>query len=150
MSTRHPELRVLSWAAAEAYEPQGVELCISIQDPDATPARLAPGFAAVLRLAFHDVEAARAAPEDVLFAAEHAAAVLAFVAQWPGVERIVVHCHAGVSRSPAIALGLCDALGLSWSAALEGAYPYWNRWVRGVLAREAGSRGAGGSAAPED
>jgi predicted protein tyrosine phosphatase len=125
------EFLVLSREAAERYEPSGVEICISIGDPGAAPAQLSRAFVAVLRLAFNDIVAAPA-PEDVLFAAEHARDVLRFLEQWPDVERIVVHCNAGVSRAPGVALGLCDAFG--WPVAgLEGAFPSWNRLVRSVL-----------------
>ena len=125
------ELRVLSREAVERYQPEGVEICVSISDPVAPPASLSPGFAAVLRLAFSDIVAVQCA-EDVLFSPEHASAIVEFVDRWPGADRLVVHCHAGVSRSPAVALGLCDRFG--WpAAALEEGYPYWNRWVRRVL-----------------
>jgi len=129
------DLRVLSREAAERYEPSGVEVCISIGDPCAVPAQLSRAFVAVLRLTFNDIVAAPAA-EDVLFAAEHAGEVLRFVEQWRHVERIVVHCQAGASRSPGVALGLCDAFG--WPVAeLEGAFPSWNRLVRSVIAQGA-------------
>lgn len=125
------ELRILSREAAERYEPQGVEICISITDPVAPSAELSPGFAAVLRLAFSDIVAIET-PEDVLFAPQHAAAVADFVGQWRHADRLVVHCHAGVSRSPGVALGLCDRFG--WPVtALEARYPSWNQWVRQVL-----------------
>jgi predicted protein tyrosine phosphatase len=126
------DLRILSREAAERYEPRSLEICISIADPDAPPAHLSPGFAAVLRLAFSDIVTVEM-PADVLFAAQHAAAVVEFVDRWRDAERLVVHCHVGVSRSPGVALGLCDRYG--WPAAgLEQAYPSWNRWVRQVLA----------------
>lgn len=135
------ELRVLSREAAERYEPCGVEVCISIGDPLAEPAQLSRAFAAVLRLTFNDIVAAPAA-EDVLFAAEHAGDVFRFVEQWPHVERIVVHCQAGVSRSPGVALGLCDSFG--WPVAeLEGAFPSWNRLVRSVIAQHGGRQHRG-------
>jgi predicted protein tyrosine phosphatase len=123
---------VLSREAAEGYQPRGAEICISISDPSAPPAQLSEGFLAVLRLAFNDIIAAEL-PADVLFGDEHAAAIVRFVEQWPQAERLVVHCHVGVSRSPGVALGICDHLG--WpSAELERGYPAWNRWVRQVLA----------------
>ncbi len=138
------ELRILSREAAERYEPQGVEVCISITDPTAPPAELSPGFAAVLRLAFSDI-VAKEIPEDVLFAPDHAAAVVGFVEQWRHADRLVVHCHVGVSRSPGVALGLCDRFG--WpAAALEESYPSWNRWVREVLVSHPGSTGVPDSA----
>ena len=125
------ELRIFGRDAVEQYVPDGVEVCISISDPSAPPARLSPRFAAVLRLWFSDIVEAMG-PEDVLFAPEHAAAIVEFMKQWPHAERLVVHCHVGMSRSPGVALGLCDRLG--WPVTeLEQRYPFWNRWVRGVL-----------------
>jgi predicted protein tyrosine phosphatase len=125
------ELRILSREAVERYEPEGIEVCISISDPAAPAAALSPDFAATLRLAFSDIIAVES-PADVLFAPTHAAAIVQFVERWRHAEVLVVHCHVGVSRSPAVALGLCDRFG--WPAAeLEGRYPYWNRWVRQVL-----------------
>jgi predicted protein tyrosine phosphatase len=129
------EIRVLSREAAEQYEPHGVEICISIGDPRAPPAKLSSAFAAVLRLTFHDIVANPAA-DDVLFGPGHAADILRFVRQWPQVERIVVHCEFGASRSPGVALGLCDALG--WPAGkLEEGFPSWNRLVRSVIVKAA-------------
>jgi glyoxylase I family protein len=124
------ELRIFSREGAERYEPQGVEICISISDPSMPAARLSPRFAAILRLGFSDIVAVEDSA-DVLFAPVHAGAIVAFVERWRHAERLVVHCHAGVSRSPAVALGLCDRHG--WPAGLEEDYPYWNRWVRQVL-----------------
>jgi predicted protein tyrosine phosphatase len=130
------DIIVLSREAAERYEPRGREICISISDPTAPPAALSPGFAAVLRLAFSDIDAA-ATEADVLFGAEHATAIVAFVRQWPTAERLVLHCHVGASRSPGVALGLCDLF--DWpTAELEHRHPAWNRWVRRLLAARRG------------
>jgi predicted protein tyrosine phosphatase len=125
------EVCVLSREAAERYQPQGAEICISISDPEAPTAQLSSSFLAVLRLAFSDIVEARLAP-DVLFGSEHAMAIVQFVERWSQAERLVIHCHAGASRSPGVALGLCDRL--DWpTAELESGYPAWNRWVRQVL-----------------
>lgn len=130
----HMDVCVLSREAAELYQPGELEICISISDPQAPPAQLSPNFLAVLRLEFSDIVAAEQ-PADVLFAEDHAAAIVQFVEQWSQAERLVVHCHVGASRSPGVALGLCDRLG--WETAeLERGYPAWNRWVRQVLAGE--------------
>ena len=130
-----PELVVLSREDAEAYEPRGREICISISDPDAEPARVSPRFASVLRLSFNDITE-RGEPTDILFAHEHAISIGQFIDGWPSAERVVVHCNAGVSRSPGVALGLCDLRG--WATAqLERSYPGWNRLVRTVM-NEAG------------
>ena len=129
-------MRILSREAAERHDPDGFEICISITDPAAPPAQLSTGFAAVLRLAFSDIVEIQT-PEDVLFAPDHAEAVLEFVEQWRHADRLVVHCQVGMSRSPAVALGLCDRFG--WPvASLEERYPSWNRWVRQVLVNHRG------------
>jgi predicted protein tyrosine phosphatase len=126
-----PELVVLSREDAEAYEPSGREICISIFDPEAEPARVSPRFASVLRLSFHDVTQ-MGDPSDILFARDHALAISRFIDGWPSAERVVVHCNMGVSRSPGVALGLCDLRG--WATAeLERSHPGWNRLVRTVM-----------------
>ena len=123
-----PEFVVLSRGDAERYEPGEREICISIADPDADAARLSRHFAAVLRLNFTDIVEAQD-PSDVLFSDDHARAIRDFIDSWPDATRIVVHCHAGMSRSPGVALGLCDIRG--WATAeLERSHPGWNRLVR--------------------
>ena len=129
-----PEFVVLSREEAELYEPRGKEICISISDPDASPARVSSRFAAVLRLNFNDVTE-RGEPSDILFAEDHAREIRNFLDAWPKAERVMVHCNAGVSRSPGVALGLCDIRGWA-TAALERSYPGWNRLVRSVIAAE--------------
>ena len=140
------EILILSREAAEQYEPKGSEICISIADPGVPAAALSPNFAAALRLNFSDISA-HEAPTDILFAAEHARAILEFVDQWPEAERLIVHCHVGVSRSPGVALGLCDVFG--WPPAeIERAFPNWNRWVRQLLAGHTSGRIGSMSGAP--
>jgi len=129
-----PEFVVLSREEAERYEPRGREICISISDPDAPSARISSLFAAVLRLSFNDVTE-RGEPSDILFAQDHAREIGEFLDSWPNAERVMVHCNAGVSRSPGVALGLCDVRGWA-TAALERSHPGWNRLVRTVLAGE--------------
>lgn len=127
-----PEFVVLSREDAERYEPRGREICISIADPDADPAQVSKDFAAVLRLNFTDI-IEQDDPSDVLFSEDHARAIREFLDSWPEATRIVVHCHAGISRSPGVALGLCDIRG--WATAeLERSHPGWNRLVRTALA----------------
>jgi hypothetical protein len=127
-----PEFVVLSREGAEDYEPGEGEICISIADPDADPAHISSRFAAVLRLHFTDV-IEQGEPTDVLFSQEHASAISDFIDSWPEAARVVVHCNAGMSRSPGVALGVCDLRG--WpTAMLERSHPGWNRLVRTSLA----------------
>jgi predicted protein tyrosine phosphatase len=125
-----PELIVLSRDGAERYQPSLNEICISIADPDAKPARVSAQFVAVLRLHFDDVTE-RNQQSDILFAADHARAITDFLDRWPDAERVMVHCNMGVSRSPGVALGLCDARGWA-TAALERSHPGWNPLVRSI------------------
>jgi predicted protein tyrosine phosphatase len=131
VAAKSPDLVVLSREDAEFYEPGPNEICISISDPDAPPADVSPRFAAVLRLNFDDVTEQRAS-SDILFATDMARAIVDFVDVWPDADRLVVHCNMGVSRSPGVALGLCDAHG--WATAeLERSHPGWNRLVRNTM-----------------
>jgi predicted protein tyrosine phosphatase len=138
-----PELVVLSREDVQQYEPSSREICISISDPGAVPAGLSPSFAAVLRLQFDDV-LERTDPADILFADEHAREIIGFIDQWPDVDRVVLHCNMGVSRSPAVALGLCDLHGWA-TAALERSHPGWNRTVRALLVQSAANSRVGRS-----
>jgi predicted protein tyrosine phosphatase len=134
---------VLSREDAESYEPSLKEICISISDPDAQPANISPDFEAVLRLHFDDVTQ-RGVESDILFEASHAVAISKFLDNWPNVDRIVVHCNMGVSRSPGVALGLCDLRGWA-TAALERSHPGWNRLVRTVMVQSAANVKSGRS-----
>ena len=126
---------MLSREDAESYEPGLKEICISISDPDAEPANISAAFVAVLRLRFDDVTQ-QGLPSDILFAQDQARAIVDFVDEWPGADRVMVHCNMGVSRSPGVALGLCDARG--WATAeLERSHPGWNRLVRSMMNKAA-------------
>ena len=136
-ATRRPrkrttEILVLSAARAAAYQPSGHEVCISITDPKSDPIPLSPQFAAMLRLSFSDIAAPSPFPFYELFGIDHATAIIEFVDRWPDVDRIVVHCVAGLSRSPAVALAIAELRGAS-TADLEKRYPLWNTWVRQQL-----------------
>lgn len=92
----------------------------------------------MLRLNFDDV-IERGEASDILFVEDHAREIRKFLDDWPNVERVMVHCNAGVSRSPGVALGLCDLRGWA-TAALERSHPGWNRLVRSVVAAEGGAK----------
>jgi predicted protein tyrosine phosphatase len=127
-----PEFVVLSREEAERYQPGEREICISIADPDAEPARISGRFTAVLRLHFTDV-VEQGEPSDVLFSGDDVRAIREFIDSWPNAARVVVHCNAGMSRSPGVALGLSDLRG--WpTAKLERSHPGWNKLVRTSLA----------------
>lgn len=104
------DLYVYSRRALEAVQPHEVpHVVISITSGPEDLARLRRNeqCRGVLRLHFPDADVASAQfPEAVLFAPDHARMVWEFVLAHRDVERIVVHCDAGVSRSPAVAAAL--------------------------------------------
>ena len=134
-STGRPQILILSEPKAQVYEPTGREVCISVTDDDA-PSRpmLSNRFLAILRLGFSDIDEPGSDPADLLFNEGHAREIVTFVRQWTNVDRIVIHCKAGQSRSPGIAIGLCELF--SWDLRdMEERYPFWNPWVRQELVR---------------
>lgn len=126
------KLLVLSLSAAMAYEPSGREVCISITDPRRASVPVSKKFADVLRISFSDIAAPSPFPFDQLFEVAQARAIIEFVNRWKAVDRIVVHCVGGVSRSPAVALAVAELLGEPTDG-LEQRFPLWNTWVRQTL-----------------
>ena len=92
-------------------------IVISIHDPDRSRPKVKKqsGLRAVLQLAFHDAEptASRSLPAEItLMTAVQAREICEFVRKHKGdVGAVVVHCEAGMSRSPAIAAALCSSMG---------------------------------------
>ena len=105
---------VYSRGAIERVPPQEVpHVVISITSAADDVARIPPSpeTRAILRLSFADADVAHD-PPLVLFDAAHARAIAAFVREHRDhVERIVVHCDAGLSRSPAVAAAITKWLG---------------------------------------
>ena len=107
---------------------------ISLIDPDCElrpPAGVDPANHLTLR--FHDITAPL--PGHVAPRAEHIERLLAFGVEWGGDARTLIHCHAGVSRSPAAAFILmCQHnAGREEEAALvlrrQGPHVLPNRWM---------------------
>jgi predicted protein tyrosine phosphatase len=128
---------VVSGDRARAYEPAGSEICISITNPEADPVALSAQFRAVLRLAFSDIAGPSPFAWDRLFSSDDARRTLEFIGAHSDADTLVVHCTAGESRSPAVALALTELWGLT-CADLEERYPLWNTWVRSELLRTGG------------
>jgi len=136
----NPEFVILSRTDAESYTPSGVEVCVSITEPGQSPAILSSSFTSVLRLTFSDVTSMRLLkPEDVVFSRAHAETILDFIAQCQHVDRVVVHCEKGRSRSAAVAMALCEMLSGPVDE-LERRFPEWNRLIRSALSEAAERR----------
>lgn len=130
-------------AALARWRPSHV---VSLTSPGGQPVPL-PGEVETLRLVFHDIVAPRpglrmATPADV-------AALLRFAAAWPARRPLLVHCWAGVSRSPAAAYVIASARRPAGEAeaiasALREQAPFAtpNRHVVGLADALLGRRGA--------
>ena len=105
-----PAVRVLSRDEAVRAKPRRRGVLVSIRAPGVEPPKLLPGWKAVLSLEIEDVDlhGNRAAGVDVR---AQAAAIATFVRTHRSAPLILLHCHAGVSRSRSVAAAICDALG---------------------------------------
>ncbi len=107
---------------------------ISIHDPDKRRAKVKrqSGLRDVLYLAFHDAEpsAGFELPADIaLITSAQADEIRDFVRRHQSdADTIVVHCEQGMSRSPAVAAAISDALGLDprrfWQMHTPNEYVY--------------------------
>ncbi len=78
------------------------ERIVSLSDPDFGFPDLGPDYVGKhLRLSFHDTSLT--IDDDVAPTAEHAAALLSFLAEWTRRAPLLIHCRAGISRSTASA-----------------------------------------------
>ena len=81
------------------HRPTGV---ISLLDPDFLWSGLGPAYAGKhLQLRFHDLHIP--AENHVLPSAQHVTHLLDFLAAFDSTETLLIHCRAGIGRSPAAA-----------------------------------------------
>ena len=101
--TKRKDIVVQSFGGARDFKSDVPWACISIVSEEGTwPVISAANRVALLQLAFADA----IYPTDalVLFEEDHAHRILDFVKTvWDRIDLLMVHCEAGISRSPAIA-----------------------------------------------
>lgn len=112
-------------------------IVVSIRDPG-TPKPRIPRTSAlreVLHVAFHDAEpvAGLTTPAEIVFMkSSQARAIWKFVRRHKdAVGSIVCHCEQGMSRSPAVALALAEALGSRTGQIRANYQP--NQYVYGLM-----------------
>jgi len=115
----------VSQADAEAMNPSIGMALISITDPGRPNAILQPGWTAVHRAAFDDIDPV-AYPDDYgtmrAISDEQALGIARFVlATAPTCQTLVVHCRYGISRSAGIAKAIAQAFGLPFPVAYDEA-----------------------------
>jgi predicted protein tyrosine phosphatase len=110
---------------------------ISIATPGGFEPALLADFKHILKLEFHDVE--DGADPWVVFDDKHASQVIEFVKRLHGADEewdVIVHCKAGLSRSPAVALCVAEATGCAFPRRQEAVEA--NRLVLKVLSAASG------------
>ena len=134
------EVVFLGRAWAEAMTPDDGHAIVSIADAGGAPAALRPGWGAVLRLHFDDVDPDQAPPGEfeaglVPMTPAQALQIARFVhAAAATSTTLVVHCRFGQSRSPAVAKAVCEHVGLDFPAAFRTHNRFVYRLVRDALA----------------
>ncbi|KZD71157.1 dual specificity protein phosphatase family protein [Bacillus cereus] len=105
------ELIILSQEQAIHFRPVkgNKTVLIRIHDPNEivkTPV-FEELFDDIVHLTFHDVVPKEYLPSNIkYFELSHADRVISFVNDYIDAHTIVIHCHAGISRSPALAIGI--------------------------------------------
>ena len=115
------KIEICSFRSAIEYEPSPVEktVMIRISEPDYEKGRDTPllhedKFADILHVSFYDVTDAQierissVEPDSPYFAirTEDAEKILDFVDKHVDADRVLVHCSAGISRSPAVGIAI--------------------------------------------
>ena len=129
--------------AARPHEVPHVIISITSSPDDVAHLRANETRRGVLRLSFPDVEVASDRfGEDELFSPVHAARIWSFVHEHRAqIERILVHCDAGFSRSPAVAAAISRVLNGDDAEFFGGRYKPNMRIYRTLLETAAASPG---------
>ena len=118
-----------------AEDTQFPESCLVISITDSKRELAKIEHPKLLRLEFHDIDR-KGNNKYILFDESFAKKILAYVNDnIEGTKSIVAHCHAGVSRSPAVISALSYILNGSDHDLLK-AYEFFNRRVYSTIARE--------------
>lgn len=113
------QMRVMSARRARSYLPGPDEVCVSIRGRGDAPIALQPGWAEILAVECDDTGPYAAATSSArALTREEAREILAFVQRHLHRRRLVLHCHAGVSRSRSVAAAIAEVCGLPyhWTA----------------------------------
>ena len=119
-------------ATAETTHGWGNWAIVSISEPNSAfgEAKLLPGWNAVHRCEFHDIEVEMEDEPYVLMTLQQAQEIVNFVHTIaPHVEGILVHCRAGISRSAAVVKWIAETYQLPFNHE----YDRYNKHVYNTL-----------------
>ena len=109
------QMLVLSEPKARRYQPGPDEVCVSIRGRATAPIVLRSGWVAVLDVACDDTGPYAAATSSArALTREQAREILTFVQRHLHRRRLVLHCHAGVSRSRSVAAAIAELFRLPY------------------------------------
>jgi predicted protein tyrosine phosphatase len=114
MISSDTEIRILPWYAIEWERFDGPYAVISIMVTSDQIVHMpkGDGCVGVLRLNFPDLDKPLLGwKEEELFSAKQAGEIWDFVDALPEIETLLIHCEAGVSRSPAVGAAIARTLG---------------------------------------
>ena len=101
-------LLILSKDEAIKYKPRGKAVVIRMLEPEEAYVSLKGNYVRKLCLPVHDITPSINNPSNfVLFSSEHAQTLVQFfkeINEVKDLEEVVIHCHAGISRSSAVAI----------------------------------------------
>lgn len=138
-ANRH-EIVVLNCLEAEDFECERPWACISIANTEEDLPRIRRRKRiGLLPMAFADIS--QPMPGYTLFSDSHAHDILDFVTgHWRRIHTLMVHCHAGLSRSPAVAAAIARLKRRDDGEFFEEPY-IPNRLVYRILLEVASGRG---------
>lgn len=119
----------MSQARAEILHPHDDTALISITEPGYT-ANLKSGWSNLLRLQFHDIDSPVRGYKQ--FSVHDAKLIMMFLNALPDqVEEVIIHCHAGISRSAALSYWLHNFIGIEIKN--EGKFLLKNKHIVSVM-----------------
>lgn len=99
------KVSILSMSEVNNYVPEGKASIIRIEDGGYTLAPLKYPYTNVLSMSFYDIEPKPYLPSNWnYFTKSEGFTLLNAFETIQGSDELIIHCHAGISRSPAIAL----------------------------------------------